>query len=323
MQGSIYDLADPMHNVQGGVDPVITKLVVGAPYRKTRPSSFLVRNIEVDTWTFQYNQYGFEAWEDIDTERAMRAEITTSDVEFEQQVGKLRRFTHALKRDEDEIKNAHPSLRLRELLAFQAKFKVDMNIERIIRNLFSTVTNYPVTHRLAIGAGSEWDAAGGDSRADIRGMAAEVAADSGVSIEDVSVYLPESSLNAALSDPTFLGARQNFDTDTPNRDALTRYWGIREVLTANMIEYSSTGVVSPLYDDIAIGFVRNLSGGDWDTEYGEFDFGVNFKWNKGVALETWFEKKETCWWFPYQDYANPKIINNKLGFIITNTSSLV
>lgn len=314
--------ADPQINVQAGIDPLITKLVVGTPYRKTFPSTFMLRNIEVDAWQFSYNVFGYEAWEDIDTERAMRAEITTSDAEFSTLTAKLRRFTHAMKRDEDELKNAHPSLRLRELLAGQARFKVQMNIERIIRNLLTTTTNYPVSHRLAIAGGSEWDAAGGDSRADIREMASAIAGDTGVALEDVSVFLSEKSLNAALSDSTFLGARQNFDTDTPNKDALARYWGVKEILTANPIEYSAAGVVTQMYADVAILFVRNPLGGDWDTEHGEFDFAVNFKWNRGVALEAWYEKKTTTWWFPFQDYANPKIINNKLGAIITNTSSV-
>lgn len=319
---SIYDLADPMKNVQAGIDPIVTKLVVGAPRRRTFPSQFFMRDIEVDAWNFQYNQYGYEAWEDIDTERAMRAEITTSDAEFQTNVGKLRRFTHALKRDEDELKNAAPSLRLRELLAFQARFKVQMNIERIIRNLITTVTNYPVSHRLAIAGGAEWDAAGGNSRADIREMSQTIASDTGVSIEDVSWFLSELSLTAALSDPIFLAARHNYDTDTPDRMALARYWGVREITSANPIEYTSGGVVSPMYGDVAVGYVKNIDGEDWDTEYGEFDFAVNFKWNRGTALEAWYERKETTWWFPWQDYSNPKIINNKLGAIITNTSAL-
>lgn len=321
--GSIYDLADPMSNVQMGIDPVVTKLVVGTPYRRTMPSQFLVRKIEVEAFNFSYNVFGTEAWQDIDTERAMRAEITTSDAEFETRTGKLRRFTHAMKRDTDELKNAHPSLRLRELLAFQAKFKVEMNIERIIRNLLTTVTNYPVLHRLAITGGSEWDSAGGDSRADVRSICAEICGDTGVSFEDISVFLSESSLNAALSDPVFLGARHNYDTDTPNKDALAKYWGIKEVVTANPIEYAADGTVTPMYGDIAIPFVRNPLGGDWDTEYGEFDFAVDFKWNRGVALEAWYENKTTTWWFPFQDYSNPKIINNNLGGIITNTSALI
>lgn len=317
----ILNAADPMTNVQQNIDPTITSLVVGAPYRKTYPSTLILRNIEVPTWIFQYNVFGYEAWEDIDTERAMRAEITTSDAEFSTAAAKLRRFSHAMKRDEDEISNANPTLRLRELLAAQSKFKVDMNIERIIKSLLTTTTNYPVSHRLALAGGSEWDSAGGNSRADIREMAAAIAGDTGVSYEDINVFLSEASLNAALSDPTFLGARQNYDTDTPNKDALARYWGIKKIVTANPLEYTAAGVVSPMYSDVAILWVDNPLGGDWDTEHGSFDFAVNFKWNKGLAMKAWFEQKTTTWWFPWQDYANPKMINNKLGAIITNCAS--
>jgi hypothetical protein len=315
-----FDLADPMKAVQQNVDPFITSLVVGSPVRRTWPSAQILRNILVPNWTFQWGKYGFESFVRRDTERAMRAEIRTSDFEMTFEAGKLRRFTHALKRDRDELANASPSFRLRELLALHARRIVRYDIESIIATMLTTTTNYPVSHRLAIAGGAEWDSAGGDSRADIRSMAAAIAADSGVSYEDVVVWLSESSLNAALSDPIFIEARRNFNTDTPGKDALAKYWGIKEIRTSNPITYSLAGAPSAMYGDVAILFVESV-GSDWDTEYGEFDFAVNFRWNKGTALQAFYEDKTTSWWFPWQEYASPKIINNKLAAIITNTAA--
>lgn len=313
-------LADPMQNLQV-VDPVITQLLGGQPGRVTMPSSFILKNISVSNWSFKWNKFGTERFRHIDTERAMRAEIRTVDFEVTQETGSLRRFSLAAKADQDELANASPSLKIREKKAALARQGVILDIETKIKDLLTTATNYPVSHRLALGAGSEWNAAGGDSRSNIREMARAIGADTGIPIDEVSVFVSQSAYEAALDDPIFLAARQNYDTDTPDKSALTRYWGVKEVLTAGPITVDSSDQVSQFYGDVAILFVRDLNTSDWDTEYGEYTFAVNFQWNRGVALEAWFERLTTTWWFPYQAYANPEIVNSNLGAIITNCAA--
>jgi hypothetical protein len=317
----LQNAADPMRDVQGNIDPLITSLVVGAPFRRRFPSELILRNITVDNWTFAYQVYGYEKFLAYDTERSLRAEIRTSERKTTQATGKLRRFTHAMVRDEDELANAAANMRVRELDAIQARYIVMSDIERIIQTLLTTTTNYPASHRLAIAGGSEWNAAGGDSRANIQAQASAIAADTGVSIGDVSVFLTDASFNAALSDPKLLTALHYSTTDTANETILARYWGVREVVVANPITYSAAGVVSALYADIAILFVRDVNGADWDTTYGDFNFAVNFRWNKGTALRAWYNPLNTSWYSPWQDYASPKIVNSSLGAIITNTST--
>lgn len=316
-----WNLADPMEHLQLGIDPVITQLVLGTPIRRTMPGQRLLRNIGVDSWKFSYNQYGTEHFRRFDTERAMRAEIRTSDRSFQQQVDKLRRFTHATKRDRDELANASPTLRLRELQTFDARMAVLLDIEYRIRDLVTTAANYPVSHRLAISGGSEWNAAGGDSRADVRSMAAAIAASTGLSFSDLTVFLTEASLNAALEDPVFLASRHNYDTNTPSASDLAKYWGVGSVWSANPITADEDGVVSAMYGDVAIIYFAGDNPTDFDTTYGEATWAVNFRWNKGVALSPFYEEKTTTWWFPWQDYANPKIVNSNYGAIITNTAA--
>ena len=130
----IYNLTEnPIESVQLDTDPMITDLVVGTPSRSDYPSSRLAKRITVPSWIFKYTTFGTEHLEDHDTERAMRAELKSSDWEADTATAKLRRFGWSITKDIDEITNAHPTLRIRERSASQAREIVTRDIETRLR----------------------------------------------------------------------------------------------------------------------------------------------------------------------------------------------
>jgi hypothetical protein len=304
--------------VQLNVNPVVTSLVLGTPRRRTMPGMRLLRPITVDAVNFQYVTFDNAHLQDVDAERAMRAEITTVDWDATTDTGKLLRYTKAVKKDKDEIRNAHPSLRIQELSALLARRTVELNMERKIHSVVTDATpgnSYASGHIFALTNGFD-DPVNGDSKTAIRTAAATIAADTGAQIGELSVFLPESSFNAAVDDPLFLEKRGNFSTVLPTAADLAAFWGVKEVWTANPVVKSGTGI-APLYGDIAVVYFDGV-GQDFDTEYGELVWGASFKLNGGVALEPWYDPKTTCWWFPWEDFLLPQITNPKAAALLTN-----
>ena len=310
---------DPSKNVQLNVDPLITQLVTGTEQSTFLPGMAMLKQILVPNFNFEYRTFGTEHLDHYDTKRAMRAPIKHGDWEVNTVPDRLERYGFRILRDADEIGNAHPSLSVRELSAELARRIVTLDIEREIRDLVELPASYLPAQDTTLGGGAEWNSAGGDSRADIRAMASLMVVGLPITTEDIEVFLPYQSLEAAKDDPVFLAARRNFDTDTPTLDALRLYWGVGRVWTANPIDKNqATGVIGPMYADEAImyypGGARNL-----DTTYGETTWAVNFRYNKGIAAKAYWDDLHTSWSFPWHDYAAPRIINSAAAAIIRNT----
>lgn len=319
---SLIERADPAI-IQGqlNVDYMVTALLEGTPSRRTLPGASIFTNVPVGNWAFQWTRMKNERMRPYEAKRAMRAATRTVDFGWETLEGKLSRYSLAASADTDELNNAHPSLALRQKKASFARMLVEMEMEREKRDLLVTATNYPASHRLAIGAGDEWNTINGDSRDNVRSMADAVGADTGIMLNELTVFLGYEAYQAAIEDPIFLASRSNYNADTPDLAALARFWGVARVWTARPVEFDTEGTtLSDMYGDIAILYpepsIFNQS--DWDTEYGDYVFAVNFAYNKGIAQQAWFDELHTTWYFPYHAYSSPKIVNNTVAAIITN-----
>ena len=313
-------IESPIENVQNGVSPLITDLVLGQPQATFFPGSKILRPITAPNFVFQYSTWGTERLERYETERAMRAPIKHGSFKVDQVPAKLKRFSFGTLRDLDEISNAHPSLSLTEKCTAFSKTIVDMDIERRKRDLLLATGSYAAGNTLAIAGGSEWDTAGGDSKSNIQTVAKAICRKTGLQMEQLSVFLSWEALTAAKLDPIFIASRMNYDASTPTLAALQEYWGVGPVWSANPIEIDENGDLVPMYGDVAIIYYPG-NAPDYDTNWGDLTFGVDFKWNKGVASTPFILPQHTSYFFPWTDYANPAIINGNAGGLITNCSS--
>ena len=310
----------PLENYTLGQNPLVTSLVLGTPQTRQMPSRQILTPLGVDSVAFKWFSYGVERLKSYDTKRGLRAKIRHSDWAATTHTDELVRYSWSIVKDDAEIANGHPSLRVREVSAMMARDIVQLGIEQIAATLLTTTTSYPASHRLAISAGSEWDAAGGDSYADVTAMANQICDDIGCLPGEINAFVPSVSLRAALQDPVFRASRAYQTTDQASLDTLARYWGIGSAFTGNVRVASDAGVVSNLYSDCVILFYPG-SAAAYDTSYGELQFGATFSWNRGMALEAWRDPSNTSWYFPWEEWVKHKIINNYCGAIITNCAA--
>lgn len=317
-------IESPLADAQMGVNPILTELVLGQPQVLTFPGQRILRPITAPARLFQYQAWGNERLKAFDTERALRAEIKHGDFRVSQETGFLKRFSFGVLKDQDELANAAPSYGMSEKSSAFSRTIVEMDIERRRRDLLLASSSYAAGHVTTLGAGSEWDAAGGDSKANIRDIGKLICAKTGLQMEQLEVFLTYGALEAAKEDPLFLASRMNYDASTPTVAALQEYWGMGNVWSANPIEAdgdSDTDIVA-MYGDCAIVYYPGNAAG-YDTSWGDLTFGVDFKWNKGVASSPFYIQNRTSWFFPWTDYSNPAIINVNAAGIVKNCSSVV
>lgn len=309
---------DPLANQQL-IDPVLTRLVVGQPQYKPYPGTALAPPITVSTKTFKWVSYGKERLMDYgEIRRALRADIKVIDWEVSTESDTLDRYSVAVKKDVWELENATDSIGIQVKSADLARQVIELKMERLVKTMIDTAGSYDTGHVNA--AANCWDSASGDSRVDVRAACALIAGKTGIPYEDMVVFLPEDSYQAALNDPTFLAARFNFSTDTPGYDALARYWGVGRVWSANPIVSADDGTVSSLYSDIAVVYYPG-NAPMYDSTYGALHWAVSFKWAqqmRGGAYRPWYDERSTSWYFPWEDFCKVRVINNSCAAKITN-----
>lgn len=325
---------DPLIDSQLGIDPIVTSLVVGQPRRIMNFGEGLFRRIGSATWTFQYRVYGLEQLLIRKAKRAMRAIIPHSDLSVDKLPGKLERYSWRTLADRDELLNSDaaeraigsPPLSMRERYARAARRIVDLSMEWDRAQLVLAASSYSQSAPdldLTLAGGSEWNAASGDSRSDIRTMAALLAGQHGMTIQHVDVHLTNASFEAAIDDPIFVARRANYATAVANEEELRAFWGVRRVTVGDAF-YSDDGLsMESLYGDIAVlSISRDVQGFD-ETE-GQLDNFVRFAWSNGpdgVASEAWYERANTTWSFPWEGWENPVSINPKASAIIRNCAA--
>lgn len=327
---------DPLIDSQLGMDVIVTGLVVGQPRRRMNFGAGLFRRVGVRTWTFQYRQYDLETLQPRKAKRAMRAIIPHSDLSVNKIPGKLERYSWRTLADRDELINSDaaenaigaPTLSMRERYARAARTIVELSMEYDRAQLVLDPDSYSQSGPdldLTLGSGSEWNSSGGDSRTDIRAMASTLASQHGLTIEDVDVHLTNSAFEAAIDDPIFIERRANYATAVANREELRAFWGVRSVTVGDAI-YSDDGItLESLYGDIAVLDISSELR-DFDESEGQLDNFVRFAWLNGpdgLAGESWYERANTTYSFPWEGWENPVSINNKASAIIRNCNANV
>jgi hypothetical protein len=152
-------LEHPIDNTQL-IDPVVSNLVIGQPQTRFWPGDMLAPPVVVPTIVFQYTEYGVERLMDYEIERAYRANMKTVDFEVETHTDRLRRYTVAVKRDQDELLNADPSLSMRERCAALSREIVQTEMERKVHTMVATAGSFSTVTAVT----NQWDGASGDSR---------------------------------------------------------------------------------------------------------------------------------------------------------------
>ena len=313
--------ADWIDAGQVGQDPLITAFATGQPQAAVYPSQRLCEQVRVSSWIFEYMNFNTEHLNSVNTERGMRADIKTGDWEVSTTAARLKIFSFASPKDTDEMGNAHPTLRIRERSAILSKRMVQLDIERRVKTLLTTSGNYG-GNVTTLGATAEWDnQTNGNSLANITTAVDAILAVIPVMPSEISVFLPLASLRSAYNDPVFKAARNTAGKVTfPTVEELRTYWGVGEVWSTNIVDKTAAGVVGPMYPDSAIVYYRGPGVG-LDTEYGDFTWTANFSLDGGSALSPWYENKNSTWYFPWQEYAYPAIINAGAGYLIENTTA--
>lgn len=321
-------VSDPLTMTRLGQSVMLTDLVLGQPQLGVFPSRLILPRKTVADINYKYPVWGKGHLRRYDTRRGLSAQIMRAKQTVSYLTGTLQRHTLAADCDVAELSfnsQGIPAAVWRESKTTLAKQLVDLDIESIAATLLTTSTNYPVSHRTALGSGSEWDN-GGDVREDVLAMANAISVDSAGLIrpQDVSLYLPTASLEAALSDSAFTAASVYSSTARPGVDRLRDYLGIKEIITGSPVVVDDTETTtSSMYGDVAILFVNNDVNRGLNTQYGQLNFGATFAPNNGIALNSWYDDDHSTWVFPWEDWVEHKITNNAMGAIITNCSSIV
>lgn len=319
-QGGMRAMPSPLAALQT-IDPILTELALGQPQMGGFPGARILKRIIAPAMTFQFPRYGVERLRAYDTERSMRAPIKHAEFSVSMESGTLKRFSFSALWDQDEMSNADGWLNLASRSVEFARGIVELDIERRRRDLLTTVTNYPVANRLAIGAGSEWGTVGGNFKSNVDTVVAAIVAATGLQRSQLSMFLPYQSLVAAQADVVFNAARANYNVNPPTIEELRAYVDIGSIWTDNPVEADDQDVVAPMYGDVAIIY---FDGQTTDfgamNDWGTYTFGVDFTWNKGVASAPWYDPKHTSTHFPWTNYSNPALLTPAAGGIITNTA---
>jgi hypothetical protein len=320
--------ATPIIDVQLGVDPITTRFVKGQGQVDRLVGPLLFPDATVPAWQFKYIQYGHEIMQKhLGVERGMRAEIRHADFEVQTLTDKLVRYSFATLRDVDEIGNAVPQYNLRGQAAAFAREIVNLEIERVKRDLADATASYAASHVITIGAGDEWnDATPGDSFVDISAACDLITAATGVRKGLLSVFLPDSSYRAVEEEVKFRDHLFANGIRGTSAEVVATYWGVREVIVANPIEMQDDDTPAPLYGDNAYVWFRGNPGPGQTLDAvsaRRLVWGGTATYNGGVANTPFLDQKTTSWWFPWTDYAKPLILNTGSAAKIINTNANV
>lgn len=321
---------NPLDNFQLGIDGPVAELMVGQPKLVRMLGEDLFRTVRVPTVSFLYQTFGLERFETKNAERHMRAPFQHSELEVGTASGKLARYGWGALLDRDEIANSEAfeavyamPLRIRERHQMLAKSIVEQTLEKKRATVALAAASYSASAPdLDVTVSNKWDGGSGDSRSDVRALASVLAAQNGISIEQIEVFLTHASMHAAQADPALLAVRQYTGLATVSADVLREYWGVGRVTVGDSYEANaaSTAVVS-MYGDVAIlKAMQPLVG--YDDREGQLDSFVKFKWSVfGRPILPFFDEKRTSWLFPYEDWELGATVNTKSAAILRDTAT--
>lgn len=202
--------------------------------------------------------------------------------------------------------------------AERAEWAIKMDEENRLALLFGTPTNYPVLHRLDANA-AEWDAVGGDSRADIRTIETQILlAHPGFSRRNFKIQLTLSAWEAAQGDPTWGAIRDNTTQDAPDPASFERYLGyVPGAVTIADTNVNDEGTLRSLWDEAAI-LTLDTGTPEVINPFGVNVFGLNHDMGVTNIFPSWFEDDKRTDWYPVTRSILPVAHDLTLGGIIFN-----
>lgn len=306
------------------VSPIITDLVLGTPILPGGRFRFF-KEVPVPSPVVWFREYDRGHLAAIETQRAMSSEYVHRKMGSRIKAIALKRDSIEGRADIDELKAANvvggdPLYGSRKIN--DGRIAIELNKEIRAMELLTTTGNYSSGHFHSIASGSEWNAAGGDSRQDIGAAALSLEGSTGIDRTGLTVGLSGASVNAALQDPVFLATRAVARADQfPSKSDLAAYWGVKEVFSFNPI-WTATGAFDspllPIWPDVAIVFADNLNPATFDPVAGAQVFGVTFKYTSGIASASYFRKEISSQIWPWDEWSGIELIYPDAGYLILN-----
>lgn len=309
------------------VSPFISELVAGTPILPGGRFRFF-REFNVPSPVVNFREYDRSHLTAVETQRAMSAEYAHRKMSSRIKTLNLKRDSFEGRADIDEMKMAgieggdplYGSRRIND-----GRIAIELNKEIRAKDLLTNTANYSSGHFHTLASGSEWNAAGGDSRLDITTAATAIRSGTGVGRRGLTVGLSESSLEAALNDPVFLATRAISRNDRyPDESELTAYWWVKEVFSFNPINTATGAYDSPLlpvWGDVAIVFADNLNPATFDPVAGAQVFGATFKFTSGIASAPYMRKEISSWIWPWDEWSGLELIYPDAGYLILNCAA--
>lgn len=202
--------------------------------------------------------------------------------------------------------------------AMRAEWAIRMDQENRLALLFGTLTNYPVANRVNA-TGSEWNAAGGDSKTDVRIIEAAIfTAHPGFTRSDLRMQLTIQAWEAAQDDPTFATARGGINFATPSLADFEIYLGyqprsITQVDTNVVVD----GVTQSMWGEVAV-ITIDPGSPDIINPFGANVFGLLHDMGVANAYVPWFEDNIRSDCYPVTTLTLPVAHDLSLGGIIIN-----
>lgn len=319
--------------LQGFNAPVISRAVLelGQPQSGAWPGTTLAPTVNQDTWIAEwFDRDREDHMVTLDNEGvwAFGTKMPTIETSINFRQTQMTRRGAAGKIDDDLISIARrgSGFDLALELGLLAREVVELTVEEVVANLLTTPANYAGNSTDL--AGSEWDAAGGDSLTDVDTVVDTlIAGNPGIGREHIHAVLTGQAKEAAYRDVAWAAARGGIEVNRPSTvEAIRNYWGIGRVSwfdvhskAAGAARFSATS----LYGDVAIFFVdTTLPGVPLRAQHGSFVFARRFSYTGGTARRSPFFREEfNSFFFPWVSYDHPQIINPGSGFLLENVKA--
>lgn len=308
------------------VSPLITDLVLGTPILPGGRFRFF-KEVNVPAPVVTFREYDRSHLVHVETQRASSAEYAHRTLKSRLKTISLRRDSFEGRADLDDLKMAgvqggDPLYGSRKIN--DGRIAIELAKEIRAKDLLTTTGNYSAGHYVTLASGSEWNAAGGDSRANIATAATVLRNSTGIGRRGLTVGLSETSLEAALNDPVFLATRALARADKyPTEGDLIAYWGVKDVFSFNPISSATSdydATLSPIWGDMAIVFADTLNPANFDVTAGQQVFGATFKYTSGIASAPYLRKEISSWIWPWDEWSGFELIYPDAGYLILNTS---
>jgi hypothetical protein len=282
------------------VDYVLTnELLKSGPTATVDQGTILMPVTEVTAWHLKIpTRTAFENVTPPDTRRPYGADIQADPLTVGSTTFDLERFSFAHFLDIDQIRNATaPWVQLGTVASAVSRDKVLRDADRRKAAIVANNANFG-----NIIAGGDWTGTGA-LKSDIEAAADLLMPVTGVSIDQLSVCMLNTTYELALRDKSFLAARlYTSGANYPNRAELAAYLGVKEVEVVKAITQSDPAdptTVSYQYPNAVIVQYK----GD-PSQLALPELGGNY-WARtfrlpGAAMTPWYENRNTSWFYPYE-----------------------